>query len=686
MSKVPQRRRAGRRRLHPEEQLQRSTHSASQKHLLSIALVVVLAGIPFALGKYIEFGTPEPYDGGGFLYSAQHVLSGARIGHEAKPSAQAGTLLVNMLAVKLFGFRDIGPKLLQMVFQLGALAFMFVALRRLFGMLAAGVGMIVASVYLSAPLIAKYGNVKEQFMIAFMIAGVCSFVYYQLTGKWWWAVLTGAFLIWGPLFKQTGLSAIAGVGSFVLLQLALKRVSWKDTGRDLALMVGGAAVTMLPIYVWYASMGTPVSSWPYSFLARPLLPVSAPAQEQMAQSQASEEQTSAEAAEKPRTSLILRFLPGYVRDSWEALSRAGRAQAFQRVLRYYRLLILPILLALSALIARVVVLLRHKGEKPQAGASDDPGRLVPLFTVWWLLDMAFVWISPRSYEQYYLPLNASAAMLGGYPLYLFARRWHADRDKTRWVVVGLLALVLMLVLSWHIFFGVLHSPHSGAINRDRRTGQPALYRGYLPRYREVSQHPSYPWMEVGDYIREHTEPSDAIYVWGWVPGIYVEAQRMSPSAKAFEGNMHTLAPDELAHRVQELLDAFKKNPPKFVVDTLKVHFPWDRPPLELWPSIRNALQLLQYLGKLPDDRNQWQQLLLQTYHISPDDLTQDGFVRADRPAAAARFNAAYRTLLAAEWPDEAKRFEAMKPFRDYVMQNYRIVSEVSGQHVVFVHK
>jgi cytochrome c-type biogenesis protein CcmH/NrfG len=70
MSKVPQRRRAGRRRLHPEEQLQRSTHSASQKHLLSIALVVVLAGIPFALGKYIEFGTPEPYDGGGFLYSA----------------------------------------------------------------------------------------------------------------------------------------------------------------------------------------------------------------------------------------------------------------------------------------------------------------------------------------------------------------------------------------------------------------------------------------------------------------------------------------------------------------------------------------------------------------------------------------------------------------------------------------
>ncbi|MBN1360272.1 MAG: glycosyltransferase family 39 protein [Sedimentisphaerales bacterium] len=624
--------------------------------VLAIAAIstLLVAGAPFALGKYFEFGTPEPYDGGSYLYSAKHVLSGARIGYEEIPSASAGTLLVNMLAVKLFGFRDIGPKVLQMVFQLGAFVFMFVTLRRLFGTLAAGVGVIVASVYLSAPLIAKYGNVKEQFMIALMISGICSFVYYQLTGKWWWAVLTGMFLIWGPLFKQTGLSAIAAVGLFVLAQPVLHRVSWKQTGKSIVLMVAGAASMLAPLYVWYASMGTPVISWPYSFLYGPLISSSAPAQTQQAQPQAPEVQTDAATDEKPQSSLLLKLLPGYIRDSWEALGPAARRDALLRVLRYYRLLILPILLAVGALVARLVVLLRHRGAKGKDSASDDPGWVVRLFAVWWLVDMAFVWISPRSYEQYYLPLNASAAMLGGYPLYLYARRWHADRDKTRWIIVGLLGLVLMLGLSWHIFFGIARSPHSNVVYRDRRTGQPAPDRGYLQRWREVSSDPAYAWQQVGEYIREHSEPDDTIYVWGWVPGIYVEAQRMSPAPKAFEGNMHTLPPEELAGRVRQLLDAFEKDPPKFIVDTLKVHFPWDRPQLELWPR-------------------------LQQRFLPPD------------PQSVREYEAAWSKLLRDRFgPDEAARFEAMKPFRDYVRQNYRIVIElvnqIGGQHIVFVRK
>jgi len=36
-------------------------------------------------------------------------------------------------------------------------------------------------------------------------------------------------------------------------------------------------------------------------------------------------------------------------------------------------------------------------------------------------------------------------------------------------------------------------------------------------------------------------------------------------------------------------------------------------------------------------------------------------------------------------PDEAKRFRAMKPFREFVMKNYQIV-RAFGQHVLFQHK
>ncbi len=640
-----------------------------KKRFLIAGVILVLAGVPFILGKYFEFNSPLAFDGGAYLYSARHVLEGARIGFEERPSAQAGTLLMNMLAVKLWGFSDIGPKVLQMLFQAGALVFLFVTTRRLFGTLAGAIGVIVASVYLSAPLIAKYGNVKEQFMIAFMVMGICCFVFYRLTGKWWWLLLTGAMLVWGPMFKQTGLSAIAAVGLFVLVQPLLHRDPWKRAVRDLLLMTGGAVAVLVPIIGWYVSMGSPVQFWPYSFVYAPLLPAATPADAQATEPNTVHAELEVAQTEKPPTSFVLRFLPGYVRDSWEALGPAARKQAFLRVLRYYKLLILPILLALGAIVARLVVWLRDRPKTKKPPVQDDPGRFVLLFAVWWFFDMAFIWISPRSYEQYYLPLNASAAMLGGYLLYLYSRRLHHDANRARWVVLGLLSVLLMMILSWHIFFGIKKSPHSG-------TAYDTPSRGYLQKCKEVAARHTPPragripatplytawrsveesqqgnrgaWEQVGQYIREHTDPNDTIYVWGWVPGIYVQAQRLSSASKAFEGTMHTLPPAELARRVRELLDAFKKDPPEFIVDTRKVHFPWDRPPLELWPLVRQQF--------LPLD-----------------------------PTTIQQYETAYAQQLAqAIEPDEAARFKAMKPFRDYVMQNYRIVG-LFGEQVLFQRK
>jgi hypothetical protein len=75
--------------------------SDGSKRILVACALVVFAGIPFLLGKYFELKVPDPYDSGSYVYSAQHILSGARIGYDEKPSAQAGTLLVNMLGVTL---------------------------------------------------------------------------------------------------------------------------------------------------------------------------------------------------------------------------------------------------------------------------------------------------------------------------------------------------------------------------------------------------------------------------------------------------------------------------------------------------------------------------------------------------------------------------------------------------------
>ena len=121
----------------------------------SIILIIILAGIPFFLGRYFEFNTPDPFDSASNVYSAQHIINGAKIGVDEIPSAGLGTLLVNIVGVRLFGFSEFGPKLIQTIMLAVAFILMFVALNRLFGKLPAAIAVIVACIYTSSPLISK---------------------------------------------------------------------------------------------------------------------------------------------------------------------------------------------------------------------------------------------------------------------------------------------------------------------------------------------------------------------------------------------------------------------------------------------------------------------------------------------------------------------------------------------------
>ncbi len=621
-----------------------------------LVIIAILAAIPFSLGKYIEVNTPGAFDSGAYVYSAKHILEGAKIGVDEKPSAQMGTLLMNMLGVRLFGYSETGPELIQVILQAGALLLMFVAMIKLFGVLPAALGVIIASTYLSAPLIAKYGNVKEQYMIAFMILGVSCFVLRQLKGKWLYAMLAGAFLCWAPLFKETGISAIGAVGLFVIAQPLLKHKSWKQTGADILLLFAGAALIIGPICLWLTIEKAPINYFPfYSFVGRPIaksLQNSPNLTENKTADPNTDTNESTLRSSPAEQGLLMKFMPAYVRDSWQILKPAQIKQAKNRVFRWYRLLILPIALALASIIIRIVILVSHRVSPLKYRAFRNYDWFVLLFAVWWILDMSFVWISPRSYEQYYLPLNASAAMLSGYLVAIYRDKVKSSVYKPHWVLAGFVGLFVMIIMSWHIFFGISKSAHSNTIYRNRTTGIPEKRNGYEQRLAEASEHKKgdkAPWEYLGEYIRNNSTTNDGIYVWGWWPGIYVQAQRLSPAPKAFEGTMHTLSPKVLSERVAEILDAFEKKPPKFIVDSRKSHFPWDRPPLELWPQ------------------------------------TPQGFLPADEQIVSG-YDKAYAKLLDEKIePDEALRYQAMKPFRNYVMKNYKVVRPFD-QHVLFLRK
>ncbi|MCK5272975.1 MAG: hypothetical protein KAJ52_10360, partial [Sedimentisphaerales bacterium] len=127
---------------------------------------VILAAIPFAYGKYLEFNTNGAFDGGLNVYSAQSIVNGRQLDVDVFPSARPATLLVNVVGVALFGYSEFGPKLIQMLMQLAGLGLMFYTLRKLYGNLPAAVALVLAAFYLSCPPFAKFGNVKEQFMVA----------------------------------------------------------------------------------------------------------------------------------------------------------------------------------------------------------------------------------------------------------------------------------------------------------------------------------------------------------------------------------------------------------------------------------------------------------------------------------------------------------------------------------------
>jgi hypothetical protein len=56
----------------------------SKKEVAAIIVIAALAAIPFTLGRYFELNYPDPFDSGANVYSAKHILDGARIGVEER--------------------------------------------------------------------------------------------------------------------------------------------------------------------------------------------------------------------------------------------------------------------------------------------------------------------------------------------------------------------------------------------------------------------------------------------------------------------------------------------------------------------------------------------------------------------------------------------------------------------------
>jgi 4-amino-4-deoxy-L-arabinose transferase-like glycosyltransferase len=683
---------------------------------VAIAATLLLGGIPFALGKYIELNSPDPFDGGAYAYSAQRLLTGARLWVDEISSAQPCTLLCNVLGVKFFGFNDSGPNIIQMLLQIGGLAMLFYGVRRLFGNIAAVVSTALAAIMLSAPIVAKYGNVKEQFMIPFAIVAACAFALHEISGKKYWAVIAGAASICPYYFKPTGIAVVVAIGICLMVKLLLAGRNWKSVFVTLALWVIGAAFGLLfpaSLYIWQKNLSGFWKTFPVVLLEGIILfgtlafiafaAFHHTPWKRIGTALRSVDRklwkygAIAVAVALTLSMLIIAFtrgadikqdIPSYIKSipcvripaqSWTfikgkvnhiivrsglmseggyvGLSRKARplSQQAPQVMRYYHAVGAVVYPALAtALLAAGIWLWRLIKKKK----NENPLRPVAAFlALWWLIDMTLVWISPHSYEQYYLPLCASGAMLFACAVGDWNGWLTRSINKLPALAAAGASVIVLSALLFPVFAGFTKSPDTGVEYKNVRTGQPERRRGYAQSLASVRSQDAAPWQAVADYVRSNSASDDTLYVWGWFPGIYVRAQRMAPVPRAYEADMHIDPPHVLARQIETLVGRFEKNPPAYIVDSIKRHYPFDRLPFELWPIVP------------PNTFGNAQPRLLR-----------------NDPAEIEAFEKGYAAMLRQRFgEDEALRFEAMKPFRDFVMTRCRFAGQF-GSHMLYEYR
>ncbi len=436
--------------------------------LLPAIITIVIALLPFAYGKYYELNSKDAFDSALNIFHSNELLQGKKIFDEVRPAARPGTLLVNTIGVMIFGYSELGPKLIQMVMQIGALAMAFACIRKLYGNTAAGVATILGAFYLSSQPYAKFGNVKEQYMIACMLVAGCSFINYQFSNRVFWLRMAGGFAINTWYFKPTGFSIAAAIFIYLIVQVILRRTSIKETGKIILELFIGAAIGLMPVGLFFAILGEPTyisGSFPGSVvvlvIAGYLLVRYGFGLLKKSTRRVKDIDLRVQLAaiaivaisliasyffyvKMGQTGYFIKDMPfyhpivamfssmgglfnnsfgnlyniffsdsGYVAGSH---SVSNFSRQLTEVMRYSHSFVIPIGFGLCAILYQLAMVVLQKTGRVKTDSSErNPAdSIFLLLALWWLFDMLFIWISPRAYVQYFLPPNASAMFLAGY--------------------------------------------------------------------------------------------------------------------------------------------------------------------------------------------------------------------------------------------------------------------------------
>ncbi len=712
--------------------------SSGKVCLLAGLITLILALIPFCIGKYYELNTNDPFDSALNIYHSHELLQGKQYGTEVNVSAGPGTLLVNTIGVSVFGYSETGPKIIQALMQASALALAFIAIRKLYGNLGASIAVILGSFYLSSQPYAKFGNVKDQYMIACTILAVSSFIFYELKQKKFWILAAGVFAINSWYFKPTGFSFAIALFIYLLITVLVRQRNIKQFGRELADLCYGAGIGLIPLLLFYLWLGKPsllLMRFPGNLITIILLSIGLVkiCRVSMQHIKVGVRKINTRLALAGLASVIVVLIitaivyasmgqsEFFLRDIWGydfiagLFSDAGHfltnfrksiysllfssdgyvsgsqsvstfATQLADVSKYSHSFVIMIGLALAAIAWYAIERIKSKSSSP--ASNDLAVNIFILLALWWLLDMLFVWISPRAYVQYFLAPNGSGMFLAGF---IISRIWNKKAGALLTVAIGWLA-VEIITASCSIYDISITTLICGIITLLAAAGycitksgiftRPAfisllvlsILLGNIGNYKAIGEKLEQSaqsrsmngalWEQIGYYLRDNSKPTDTIYVWGWFPGIYVAAERSCPARIAAYSDMHSDSPKAVGKVIQATVKDLTANMPLFIIDSQKMDFPfYDHPVFDLWPTLPMGW------GMEPDRK-----LLTTKNELDYFFANYSNIVKQACMAMTTRPNRSGGPLpetKAAELADlEMQRHQAMSPLREYIVKHY----------------
>jgi len=441
--------------------------------------VMVLVGAPLVILSQVAAAWRfDVVDDQMFGFYGWRIANGATVYLDVWDNKPPGIYWINALGYLIGGGSYVGVIALTTTALVLSLAFLFIIASSVYFRGAAALTTILASFFVTHAYFQGGTNRTETFLVVFELAAVTCYMRGWVRDRSWKWLLAGMLCGAAFLCKQVGLVAWGAMGLHTILLVCTRELPWKTGLRRCLLLLGGVIVTLGTAAGYLASQGALTEAW----------------------------------------RATVTFNASYF--------AVGDSSLFDTWLNRYMLknhmfpiLLLPILMAIAAVIHAVVWRLAPQHRPPEIDAplrQFGPAcpRYMFLFTTWTLVAFYGAAVSPGHYRHYLIPFIPPLLLMAGYLINVIKTEISLTRRVVQraWVVAAFVAMGYFALGAF-----VLQWEHAARVWYDRWGHRPDPDYGYRLT----------PWERIAREVRELSTPEQRVHCWGYLPGVYLHARRVN---------------------------------------------------------------------------------------------------------------------------------------------------------------